>query len=209
MTDTLNVRYMETSDISQVMTIDSVAFNPPWSERSYRFELNQSQVAHMLVLETFEEQAIPRWRQWLNRLLGRHIKSEKKSIIVGYGGLWQVVEEAHISTIASHPDYRGRKFGEILLVSMVKRSIMLKAEYIVLEVRVSNSVAQSLYKKYGFEIHGTKKNYYQRDQEDAYDMRLMLTDDAIAQVDALYHILCKQVYFDNRYSNTLHPRLKK
>ncbi|GAB5494713.1 MAG: ribosomal protein S18-alanine N-acetyltransferase [Phototrophicaceae bacterium] len=209
MTDTLIVRYMNTGDIPQVMAIDAVCFNPPWPEQSYRFELNQSQVAHMLVLETFEEQTIPRWRQWLNRLLGRQIKSEKKSIIVGYGGLWQVVEEAHISTIASHPDYRGRKFGELLLVSMVKRSIMLKAEYIVLEVRVSNSVAQSLYKKYGFEIHGTKKNYYQRDQEDAYDMRLMLTDDAIAQVETLYQILCKQVHFDNRYSNTLHPRLKK
>src|SRR5690606_13930030 len=118
-----------------------------------------SQVSHMLVVETFAQQAIEGWRRWLNTLLRRNNRLETKSIILAYGGLWQVVEEAHISTIATHPDYRGQKYGEIVLACMVKRAIMLKAEYIVLEVRVSNTVAQRLYKKYGFEIHGTKKNY--------------------------------------------------
>ena len=209
MTNTLRVRYMDMADISQVMDIDTVSFNPPWPERSYRFELTQSQVSHMLVVETFAEQAIQGWRRWLNQILGRENPLETKSIIVAYGGLWQVVEEAHISTIATHPDYRGHKFGEIVLASMVKRAIMLKAEYIVLEVRVSNNIAQNLYKKYGFEVHSIKKNYYHHDKEDAYDMRLMLTKDTIRNVNQLYDALCAKLNFRNIYSNTPHPRLGK
>ena len=209
MTNTLTVRYMDMADIPQVMVIDDVSFNPPWPERSYHFELKQSQVSHMLVVETFEKQAIRGWRRWLNQLLRRNNTLETKSIILAYGGLWQVVEEAHISTIATHPDYRGQKFGEIVLACMVKRAIMLKAEYIVLEVRVSNTVAQRLYKKYGFEIHGIKKNYYHHDKEDAYDMRLMLTEDTIPRVNQLYDTLFSNLSFRDSYSNTPHPRLGK
>lgn len=208
-TNTLTVRYMDMLDISQVMEIDTVSFNPPWPERSYGFELTQSQVSYMLVIEKFEQQVIKGWRRWLNKLFRPNRHSEMKSVIVGYGGLWQVVEEAHISTIAAHPEYRGQKYGEILLVCMLRRAIMLQAEYVVLEVRVSNMIAQSLYKKYNFEIHGVKKGYYHHDKEDAYDMRLMLIPENISKVQQLYTILCDKLNFRDIYSNTQHPRLGK
>src|SRR5690606_20053697 len=102
-----------------------------------------------------------------------------RGLVVGYGGLWYIAGEGHISTIATHPDHRGLGYGEILLAAMIQRAITLQAEYIVLEVRVTNTIAQNLYRKYEFEIFGTKPNYYRLDNEDAYDMRLDLTDKAM------------------------------
>ena len=84
--------------------------------------------------------------------------------ILGYGGLWKIEGEAHISTIAIHPANRGLGYGEILLAGMFGKALQLNAEFIVLEVRVSNSVAQALYKKYGFNRVARKKNYYRSRQ---------------------------------------------
>lgn len=203
------VRYMRVRDIPEVMVIDRASFTPPWPERSYRFEINESQVSYMTVLERKEAHPITGLRKLWRQLGGDYDPTEPMMVVVGYGGLWKIEEEAHISTIASHPDYRGHKYGEILLASMVKRAIVLGAEYVVLEVRVSNTVAQNLYKKYGFEIRGVKKGYYHHDKEDAYDMWLDLTDDSMVQVNALYKQLQRKVRFLNYYSETPHPRLKK
>lgn len=205
----LTVRYMQIRDIPEVLVIDRASFIPAWPERSYRFELNESQVSYMVVLERREEQPITGLRKFFRQLSGEYDPTEQMPIIVGYGGLWKIEEEAHISTIASHPEYRGNKYGEIVLASMVKRAMALKAGYVVLEVRVSNIVAQNLYKKYGFDIRGVKKGYYHHDKEDAYDMRLEFNEASLAKVEALYAELQKKVAFQNDYSDTLHPRLKK
>ncbi|MGB7338204.1 MAG: ribosomal protein S18-alanine N-acetyltransferase [Phototrophicaceae bacterium] len=203
----LTARYMQIPDIPEVMVIDQVSFTNAWPERSYHFELNESQVSYMLVLEKMEQRELSAWKRLVNSLRGEESDYELQPVVVGYGGLWKIAEEAHISTIASHPDYRGHKYGEILLASMLIRAIALKAEYVVLEVRVSNDVAQNLYKKYGFVIHGTKKNYYHQDNEDAYDMRLDLTPEAIELVQALSKTLAERVTFIDRFSKTVHPRL--
>lgn len=205
--NSLTVRYMQIKDIPDVMEIDGVSFNPPWPERSYRFELNESQVSYMLVLEKTEQQQLTGWRRFIKSLQGTANGIENRDVIVGYGGLWKIAEEAHISTIASHPDYRGQKFGEILLLSMLQRALALKADYVVLEVRVSNTVAQALYNKYGFEIHDIKKGYYHHDKEDAYDMRLDLTEKNIANVKKRYKALTAKISYRDWYSNTPHPRL--
>lgn len=205
----LTVRYMQIRDIPEVLVIDRASFTPAWPERSYRFELNESPVSFMTVLERREEQPITGLRKFFRQLSGEYDPTEPMSVIVGYGGLWKVEEEAHISTIASHPDYRGNKYGEIVLASMVKRAMALKAGYVVLEVRVSNIVAQNLYKKYGFEIRGVKKGYYHHDKEDAYDMRIEFDDAALAKVETLYEALQQKVPFTDNYSDTLHPRLNK
>jgi len=205
--NSLTVRYMQIQDIPDVMEIDSASFKPPWPERSYRFELNESQVSYMVILEKTEQHEVTGWRRLMNSLRGAENEVESRQVIVGYGGLWKIAEEAHVSTIASHPDYRGQKFGEILLASMVKRAIVLKAGYVVLEVRVSNRVAQALYTKYGFTIHGVKKDYYHHDREDAYDMRLDLTSENIEHVRQLCKTLEAKVSYKDWYSNTPHPRL--
>ena len=204
---TLTARYMQIPDIPEVMNIDQVSFTNSWPERSYYFELNESQVSYMVTLEKMEEQEVTGLKRLFNRLAGDDSDHELRSVVVGYGGLWKIAEEAHISTIASHPDYRGNKYGEILLSSMLNRSIALKAEYVVLEVRVTNDVAQNLYKKYGFTVEGIKKNYYHQDKEDAYDMRLLLTPQAIDLVQELSVQLKGRILFRDLFSDTLHPRL--
>lgn len=207
----LALRYMRIPDIPQVMGIDRVSFNPAWPERSYRFEINESTVSYMVVLARGEdhlhEEPSRRWWEFFPRRSRNGTKPSGE--ILAYGGLWNIAEEAHISTIASHPGYRGSGYGEIALVGMLRRAIQLRAEYVVLEVRVSNHVAQKLYRKYGFEVNDIKREYYQHNREDAYDMRLQLTEANIQRVEDFYAAIQRRVPFADHYSHMKHPRLKK
>lgn len=92
--------------------------------------------------------------------------------VVGFAGMWVVEEEAHITTIAVDPDWRGRKIGERLFLHLLREARRKGANYAVLEVRVSNTIAQNLYHKYNFKIVFTRKAYYSDNQEDAFVMRL-------------------------------------
>jgi ribosomal-protein-alanine N-acetyltransferase len=175
----LTLRYMTLPDIPQVIPIDRLSFDLPWSENSYSHEISEANYSHMVVLEQDEPQsdATKGWRGWITRLNGQR----QTTHIVGYGGLWNIMSEAHISTIAVHPDYRGRRYGEILLAGMIGKAITLEAGVVVLEVRVSNTVAQKLYRKYEFQTVGVKARYYRNNNEDAYDMRLNLSRPGILQ----------------------------
>ena len=128
--------------------------------------------------------------------------------ILGYGGLWKIDSEAHISTIATHPDHRGRGFGELLLAGMFRKALLLQAEYLVLEVRVGNEVAQNLYRKYGLSQHGRKRNYYRSDNEDAFDMRVQLDNGARERCLQLYDQLSKMHNFRDNFTQVTHPRGK-
>ena len=209
----LILRYMRADDIREVARIDRLCFEPPWSRDSYAFEIKESQISHMVVLE---EQAslIPAMLHnddgWIQRLSG-WIRQEtptiaKSSLIVGYGGLWKIDGEAHVSTIATHPEQRGRGYGEILLAGMFRKALRLKAEYLVLEVRVSNAVAQNLYRKYGFSRHGRKRNYYRSNNEDAYDMRVSLDSSVQQRFEQLYQGLQHSQGFQDVYSLATRPR---
>lgn len=203
----LRLRYMTPHDVPDVISIDSNSFNPPWPARSYLFEITESYISFMLVLEQLQ----PRPVGWLRRQIN-HLRGDKSDIalhskVVGYGGLWVIQDEGHISTIASHPDYRGLGYGELLLLAMLRQSLRRGARYIVLEVRVSNSVAQALYRKYGFEVIATKENYYRSDNEDAYDMRVDVTPQLRAFIDARYEALQARSPFVDDYSATPHLRL--
>jgi ribosomal-protein-alanine N-acetyltransferase len=206
----LTLRYMRIPDLPQVMQIDQASFRPVWPERSYRFEINESTVSYMVVLAQSDGSMNPPARPWWQFFPRRSSNgSTAPATILGYGGLWNIAEEAHVSTIASHPGYRGKGYGEVLLAGMVRRAVQLKADYVVLEVRVSNTVAQRLYRKYGFEVHDIKRDYYQYDREDAYDMRLQLSPANIQRVEQLYQTVQQRVPFIDKYSRVLHPRLKK
>src|SRR5579871_913712 len=158
-----NLRYMGLDDISQVVEVDKLSFPLPWSARSYTFEISDNTSAHMIALEAISE---PSPNGGILGALKRLGKPPGNAKIAGYGGFWFITGEAHISTIAVHPDYRGRGLGELLLAGMLLRSVDLKAEYCVLEVRVSNAPAISLYRKYEFEIVGRRKRYYRDNNED-------------------------------------------
>lgn len=203
---TLRLRFMQVNDLAQVIAIEAQSFASPWPERSYRFEINQSQVSHMVVLESSEVRPLNGWKRWLQGLRGRGMLS--RHLLLGYGGLWRIQEEAHISTIASHPAYRGSGYGELLLAAMVRRALHLGAQYVVLEVRVGNVVAQRLYDKYGFKVTGVKKNYYQKEGEDAYEMRLnLLPQENQDLVQQRYQALTHRHHFVDAYSRSPHPRL--
>ncbi len=99
------------------------------------------------------------WRSWFGL--------KEYRWVAGFVGYWHVVDEAHISTIAVHPKWRGSGVGEQLLRATLEHALSLGAQMATLEVRVSNAAAQNLYRKYHFEEVGRRKNYYRDNGEDA------------------------------------------
>lgn len=90
--------------------------------------------------------------------------------LIGYAGLWLMVDEAHVTTIGVHPDHRGQGAGELLFLGLADIAREMHAARMTLEVRVSNTSAQALYRKYGLEIAGVRRRYYSDNGEDAYIM---------------------------------------
>ena len=207
----LVLRYMRHSDVRQVATIDALSFDPPWGQDSYAFEMDESPVSHMIVLEQLAGELPPEppRRSRLARMLGRGRAPEPEAhgsgAILGYGGLWKIEDEAHISTIAIDPHWRGKGYGEILLAGLFGKAMTLEARYIVLEVRVSNTVAQQLYRKYGFNRIRRRKNYYRGDSEDAWDMRVALDRDVRHRFARLYDKLRREHGFHDMYSRQSRP----
>lgn len=209
----LILRYMRVEDISHVTNIDGLCFEPPWSKDSYAFEIKESRISHMVVLEKqLNATTVPAaeedgWWQRFNLWLREGSPTAVKTgTVLGYGGLWKIDSEAHISTIATHPDHRGRGFGEILLAGMFRKALLLQSEYLVLEVRVSNEVAQNLYRKYGLSHQGRKRNYYRSDNEDAFDMRVQLDNGARERCVQLYDQLSEMHNFRDNFTRVTHPR---
>jgi len=87
--------------------------------------------------------------------------------LAGYAGTWHILDEAHITNIAIAKNYRGKKYAQALLKKIIDECIQEKVKYITLEVRVSNEPAINLYTKFGFKSFGTRKKYYQDNNEDA------------------------------------------
>ncbi len=172
-----HVEPMTSRDLDAVMEIELVSFSAPWSARAYDYELHYNEMAHYYVVRTQVAAPVavatphPSWRQ---RLFGRARTSDivqtASAPLVGYGGFWMMVDEAHISTIATHLQWRRRGIGELLLLALIDGGAEAGAHVMTLEVRVSNVNAQALYRKYGFQIEGQRKNYYSDNGEDAWIM---------------------------------------
>ncbi len=157
------VEPMRWGDVPQVMAIERKSFTLPWSDYTYRHEILENRNAHYFVARRLDGRVISKPASWW----GRWFKRETPAPVVGYGGFWIVIDEAHISTIASDVKWRGHGIGELMLLAMIERSIELGAHEVTLEVRVSNAVAQNLYRKYGFEVVGRRPGYYRDNNEDA------------------------------------------
>ena len=163
------VRRMRESDIPAVVGIERRSFPSPWPESAYRYELRFGVDSLFFVLrhrDQEQQQAAPSWRE---RLKGALRRTEQP--LLGYTGLRFRSDDAHISTIAVHPDWRGRGLGELLLLTAIDHAIKYGAQQVTLEVRTSNLVAQHLYTKVGFVGTGMRYAYY-RDGEDAWLMTL-------------------------------------
>lgn len=194
------MRHMRLEDIPQVVQVDELSFPTPWSARTYQFEITNRETSHLVVLEApgVDAGQPGGLRTFFQRLRGPKTTG---GVIVGYGGCWLIAGEAHISTIAVHPAYRGRNLGELLLVGMLARAVRLEAEYSVLEVRVSNSPAQALYRKYEYEVTGVRRGYYRDNGEDAYLMEVRPLDAAYrTRLQERISALRQQVSFIDQFT---------
>ena len=180
------VERMTPQDVPTVMEIEMEAFSAPWSARAYDYELHYNEMAHYYVVQPNEELMVPvaveRQSLW-KRILTRERATTELTLlakpIVGYGGFWMMVDEAHISTLATHIDWRQRGIGELLLVALIDGAVQVGARWVTLEVRVSNIRAQALYRKYGFDVTGMRKHYYSDNNEDA----LIMTTPLCTSID--------------------------
>jgi ribosomal-protein-alanine N-acetyltransferase len=190
---TFHVDRMRVEDVPEVMAIERDSFMTPWPSSAYRRELYENHNAHYLVLrvgpkpETVSPRPPqpngiiqPERRGFWSGLLPLHKPREATPApagqlnLAGYAGLWLMIDEAHVTTIAVRPELRGRGLGELLLVALTEIAIDVNARWLTLEVRVSNEVAQALYRKYGFKPAGVRQRYYSDNHEDAL---IMWTDE--------------------------------
>jgi ribosomal-protein-alanine N-acetyltransferase len=142
MNNTIAFRAMELKDIDRIHEIETKSFATPWSKEAFHNELTMNKFALYTVIEVGNE-------------------------VAGYCGAWVVIDEVHITNIALLPEYRGMKLGEALLRKVMDLVKELGAKTMTLEVRVSNLVAQSLYRKLGFQEGAIRKKYYTDNLEDA------------------------------------------
>lgn len=133
---------MEYADLDQVVEIERRSFPTPWSRHAFVSELRDNAYAHYLVA----------------RLGDR---------VIGYAGMWVLLDEAHITNLAVHPDYRRRGVGRRLLAALERLAARLGARRMTLEVRPSNAAALHLYRRSGFEVRGRRPHYYADSDEDA------------------------------------------
>ncbi|MBF6591187.1 MAG: ribosomal protein S18-alanine N-acetyltransferase [Ktedonobacterales bacterium] len=177
---------MTVADIPRVIEIERLAYSTPWPPSAYRKELQDNPLAHYIIVRDTHAQvparamgpaeSAPKRPFPLSLLPSRTapVGTPELASTIAFAGLWLMMDEAHITTIAVHPDYRGRGIGELMLATLIGIAYDIHARNVTLEVRVSNIVAQNLYRKYGFREAGTRRRYYSDNHEDAL---IMWTDD--------------------------------
>jgi len=145
------IRRMREDDLPAVRAIEGLSFSNPWSDTTFRGEIQNTPVSFPLVVV---------------RRPGEEV--------VGYIIYWQIRDDVQVNNIAVHPECRGLGLGEAMMRFAIAKVRAAGAEFMTLEVRQSNVGAVTLYKKLGFEVLGTRKNYYTKPDEDAYVLGLVL-----------------------------------
>lgn len=138
----IEILSLKLEHIDSVLKIDALSFPTPWSRESFERELEINKFA-------------------------KYVVARKDGIVIGYAGMWLILDEGHITNIAVHPEYRKIGAGNLLLEALIEICRIESANSLTLEVRKSNLVAQNLYKKYGFLEQGIRKGYYGDNKEDA------------------------------------------
>lgn len=164
------LRAMTEADIDQVAEIERQSFPTTWPRTAYRRELSNALARYLVVIDREHEPltAERKQRPALLRLLGRREETPQTAdFIVGYVGVWLMVDQAHIVAIAVREAYRRRGLGETLLAGAIEVALENHQESVTLEVRRSNLAAQALYEKYRFLKVGVRRRYYSDNHEDA------------------------------------------
>ena len=140
--DSFKIRPMEPQDLIAVWEIERLCFSIPWTKNAFLIEISDNRCARYLVA---------------------HIGGK----VIGYGGMWLMIDEAHITNIAVHPSFRKKGVGHAVLKALIDVALRNDADKMTLEVRVSNREALSLYESMGFVGAGIRKRYYSDNNEDA------------------------------------------
>ncbi len=134
---------MTLADLDEVMALEQVCFSAPWPRRAFQSDLGHSYARYVV------------------------LRAADSPSVLGYAGLWLVIDEAHITTIAVHPAHRRQGLGELLLLHLFDLAAGFGVRFLILEVRAGNDAAQGLYRKYGFRQQGVRPCYYTDTGEDA------------------------------------------
>lgn len=162
----ITFRPMRKDDIDSVIEIDRLSFSLPWPESAYIHDLTKNPAAMLWVAEE-----------------GSLVREPE---VVGMIVIWLILDEAHIATLAVHPDHRGSGIGSGLLTTGLKGAYGKGARKAMLEVRASNLAAQALYKEYGFNVVYRRPRYYRDNQEDALLMNLDSLEDLITNKEIVH-----------------------
>ena len=154
----VTIRRMRVEDIEHVSRLERKCYALPWSSSAYVTEVGNPKAYYS-------------------------VAKDSEGVVVGYAGMWVVMAEMHITTIAVDPALRGLRIGERLLIDMIEYGMANRARRATLEVREHNRVAHNLYAKYGFIDVAVRKNYYSDNGENAiimwandlYDPKFQLT----------------------------------
>jgi [ribosomal protein S18]-alanine N-acetyltransferase len=218
---------MTQADVPDVSRVEKRCFANPWPTSAYRRELQNPAQNYYVVLRDLRPSALApagseaglpdpdRAEDMVTRRapvprrsllpIGRARQSEgngrEPSSIIGFAGMWLAFDEAHITTIGVDPDQRGRGLGELLLLCMFDEAVARGANWLTLEVRVTNAAAQALYRKYAFTAHGTRKRYYSDNNEDA----LIMWSPALGEPGFRAEVESRRAELKRRLGNDLAP----
>lgn len=152
----LALELMREGDIGTVQEIEREIFATPWPRNAYYRELASRSSAHYVVLrqEGMAERPVAS-------------SSEMDSTIVGYGGMWRMYDEAHVTTIGVRRELHHQGYGRIIFAGLVQAAYDMGAKWVTLEVRTSNENAMHMYEGFAFKVIGRRKGYYTDNGEDA------------------------------------------
>ena len=153
----LALELMREADIATVQEIEREIFSTPWPRNAYYRELASRSSAHYLVLRQDGPVETPAGFQ----------SPDFDPSIVGYGGMWRMYDEAHVTTIGVRHDLQHRGYGRVLFAGLVQAAYDMGAKWVTLEVRTSNENAMKMYEAFGFKVIGRRKGYYTDNGEDA------------------------------------------
>jgi [ribosomal protein S18]-alanine N-acetyltransferase len=168
------LRPMTEADVPQVAEIEAQSFPTTWPRTAYRRELSNRLARYLVLVDRSyaheapaDEEQEPERKSLFDFLRRKPASNATSDYVVGYIGVWLMVDQAHIVAIAVREDYRRQGLGELLLSESIDLALANGQESVTLEVRRSNESAQALYEKYRFIKVGVRRRYYTDNKEDA------------------------------------------
>ncbi len=216
---------MTHDDVDEVSQVERLCFTNPWPISAYRRELRNPEQNYYLVLRydpaadhiehdesdhsngefglIAPRPVVRKARRFIFWPIGRRHENATPPPIIGFAGMWNLCDEAHITTIGVIPELRGRGLGELLFIALIDEAIRRRVNWLTLEVRVSNVEAQALYKKYTFTVQGRRSRYYSDNNEDAFVMwsGSLKDSDYLRQVEDRRRRLAHKMSFDQEPSS--------